>query len=187
MKRLLPLIFALAFILPMSGQTQFARFQGGMSFVGPNTASGYTISGTYQGRFLGIFRPGFGIEAFNMVSDSTGLLTHQSALDANLTWGVALKMIVRLQAGVGMFGRLWQKSFAADNSASQMYQINGVNYTLQPGTFANATYFTWGLMYYVNAGLDITHGVELYLFYEGKRDMTKDFVNSMGLGVSFRM
>ena len=189
MKRLVLLALAMALIMPFSAeaQSQYARFEGSMSFIGPNTASGYSISGTFQGRFLGIFRPGFGVQALNMVSDTAGLLSHQSALDANLTWGVALKLGIRLQAGVGMFGRLWQKSFAADNSGPQLYQIDGVNYTLSQGSYVNFTYLTWGLMYYVSAGIDLTHDVELFAFYQGKHDMKKDYINTFGVGVTFRM
>ncbi len=189
MRKLFLFIFALAFIVPfgVEAQSQYARFEAGMSFIGPNTASGYTISSTFQGRFMGIFRPGFGVQAMNMVSDTAGLLSHQSALDANLTWGVALKLGLRLQAGIGMFGRMWQKSFAADNSGPQLYQVDGINYTLSQGTYVNFTYLTWGLMYYVNAGIDLTRNVELFAFYQGKRDMKKDYINSFGLGLTFRM
>ncbi len=187
MKKLLPFVLALVFAIPVMSQQQFARFQAGMSFISPNKAAGYTVSSTFQGRFLGIFRPGIGIQALNMVADSSGMLSHQSALDANLTWGAALNLGIKLQAGIGMFGRLWQKSFAADITGPQLYQIDGINYTLSPGNYVNFTYITWGLMYYVNAGLDVARNVEVYAFYQGKRDMKKDFINSFGVGVNFRL
>jgi len=181
---LLILIFVASTLI---AQVQYVRYQVGVSYISPNKASGYTISGTYQGEFLGIFRPGFGIQAMNMMSDTLGLLSHHSALDANLSWGVAIKFKVRLQGGIGLFGRLWQRSFAADNSGPQLYVIDGVNYTLSPGEFITYNYLTWGMFYYLNLGIDLTNNVSLYVFYQNKRDLQKDITNALGLGLSFRM
>ncbi len=188
MRKFFVVIIALLLLIPSFGQRQFIHFSGALAQVSPNDAAGYAISGNYQARFLGIFRPGLGIEASSLIGDTLGLMSHQSALDGNLTWGAEIKLIgIRFAGGVGLFGRFWQKSFAADNTGDKLYSINGINYTLNSGSYINYQYLTWGYLFYVSAGLDITSHLGAYLFYQGKKDMTQDWINSFGVGISFML
>ncbi len=179
---------ALLLMLSISGsfaQKHFVRLNAGYTDLRPAMINGYTLEADYTTRFLGIFRLGMGINSASYLDADLNHVAQVAPMDMDFKLGIGMKIIgIRLEGGLGVFGRYVNKSYMAANESYQ-YTYYGNVYTLDPGQHQTYGYFTYGTLLYANIGIDATKKWGVMISAYSKMDMSQDINMGIMIGPYF--